>query len=262
MDNMRTMLESNIEAGLEGYKGDVAISFSGGTDSTCMLLSLLALGFKPYLYTYAVDKASLDLARARMCAEKFDLPLTVCMINPSRLEKDVRKVIKDGIKGRVCIQCMHGHNYVAPHVKQPFIFNGSGIDAIYGVYKSITILARHDKTIFDQLRKVHLDNPNDDAMVYQSELYLKYGAKVLYPYRQPNIISFLMSKSWEEINRPRLKWITTKYYPEFNQLPKGYWRPRGSQQIIAGTRALHERLLTGPLNHAHHRRVEIGRAHV
>ncbi len=239
----------------------VAIAFSGGTDSSCLLFSLLELGFRPTLYTYVVTGyASNDLVRAQMVSKAFNLSLVISVIpdNIDSLVSDVRRIVSDGIRGKVNIQCMHGHYYVAQNVKERLIFNGSGIDGLYGAYRTFAYDGSHkDKVVFDRVRRrKHLDNPNDDAMEYQRDCYAKFDVNVIYPYRQGNIIDFLMGLSWPQINKPSMKWIAVRDYQlEFGGL-KGYYRPRGSQQIEAGIRTLHNRLLRTPLNAMGRRRVD------
>jgi len=254
---MRRRLNENLRV-LIGDEQSVALSFSGGTDSTCLLLSMLELGYRPSLYTYCVEgMESEDLRRARWMSKEHGLPLMVCTI-PSGVDAiihDVHRMITDGVKGKVCIQCMHGHYYVAPAVKERIIVNGSGIDGLYGAYRTFAFNgSRKDKALFDQARQKHLDNPNDDAMAYQRGCYARHGTEVIFPYRQQNIIDLLMSLSWEEINRPRLKWVALQHY--WGEIPKGHFRPRGSQQIVAGTRELHNKLLRSPMNQLGRKRVD------
>jgi len=251
------MLNENIQKATAGCD-KVALSFSGGTDSLALLFSCFDLGIKPQLYTYAVQgNLSDDLKRAMWAEKEFGLKLTVAYIptSLSQLITDVKRLVAHGIKGKVCIQCMHGHFYLAPLVKEKIILNGSGIDGLCGSYRSFILSkARIDKATFNEKRQRHLNNQNDDSMQYQSALYADFGTRVAFPYRQKNVIDFLMSKSWEEINRPKLKWITVKDYPEILRV-KGLWRSRGSQQIEAGTRRLHDKLLNSILNKNGRKRV-------
>jgi len=240
MISIRSMLNKNILKEIKDKK-NIALSFSGGTDSLCILFACLKLGIKPTLYTYKIKNIfSKDHDIAQAVAKDYNLNLVVGEIldDDISLLNDVKKMIKDGIKGKVSIQCMHGHYYIAPLVKEKQILNGSGIDGIYGVYKDIAIVGRNDKKKFDDKRNKHLANPNDDAMIYQTELYKKLGIKVIYPYRKNNILNYLMTLPYKKINSPKLKQIILNEFPEV----KPYWRPRGSQQIIAGTRSLHEKL--------------------
>ena len=257
---VRELLQTILREQLGKQPQSVALSFSGGTDSTVLFFVLRDLGVLPTLYTYVVKgKDTPDLQRARYIHKAYGAPLVVCQIptGEATIIRDVRSIIKDGIVGKVCIQCVHGHYYVAPQVKERVIFNGSGVDGLYGAYRTYAFDgSRKDKVIFDRSRAAHFSNPNDDAMVYQSGLFQKFGVQVMYPYRDARFVEWLMSKSWVEINRPRLKWIVVREFPEIVQA-KGYYRPRGSQQIMAGTRALHDKLLASKINLGHRRVDEV-----
>lgn len=258
MGEMRSLIGDALEHLLEGQV-DVALSYSGGTDSNCLLFSLVERGWRPHLYSYCIEGfPSEDLERARNVSDLFDLPLTVCWVDGTvdGIIRDVRKLLYAGIRGKVSIQCMQGHLYVASCVEEPVIVNGSGVDALYGVYRSIILNgARDDKGVFDRLRRDHLRDPNDDAMMYQSALFDAYDIEVVYPYRQQSIVDFLMGLSWREINEPRLKWVTVRDFQDEYQQVDGLYNPRGSQQIMAGTREMHDQLLRSPINRRGRKRV-------
>lgn len=238
IDNIKSLNETNL-----------ALSYSGGTDSNCILFSCLEIGIKPILYTYTVKGyLSPDLQISKRVAEFFKLKLYICEIpkETDSIYNDVMRMFKDGISGKVNIQCMHGHYYVAPQVKEKIILNGSGIDGIYGVYKNMVLVKKSYK--WNILRQEHLNKPNDDAMIYQSELFKRYGIQVYYPYRQKNILDYLMSKSYDEINKPKNKIITIKDFQNYYDKITKIYNPRGSQQIRAGTRTLHDNLLGSKYN--------------
>lgn len=250
---IREMLRENIvrEAGTH----TVGVNFSGGTDSMCLLLAAMDVGMKPPLFTYAIEGVeSEDLRRAKIAAARFDLPLTIALM-PRDVEgivRDVRAMKALGISGKVNTQCCHGHYVLAPRVTVQVLLNGSGIDGLYGTYKPFQLARKRisgiaGKAAFDAMRQKHLDAPNNDAMEYQRMLYGRCGVEVIYPYRQSNVISWIMSKTFEEINRPHLKAITLVEFPEVKEIV-GFFRPRGAQQIVAGTREVHDILLKSEYN--------------
>ncbi len=249
----RKIINDGLNEMLAGFgKDDVAISFSGGSDSTCLLFSLLELGFNPVLYNYHVEGVfSEDKKRAEIIASQFGLKLVKCPIPYSIdiLKDDIFRLIKIGVRGKVCIQCCHGHLYVAEKLTENVIVNGSGIDGLIGSYTNIIrrpeISKEDNKELFDEERQKHLDNTNDDAMLDQQAIY---SNRCVFPFRTEKMINALMSRSWRELNKPRLKYAVVSEYPEFKRLPKGYYRDRGSQQIMAGTRDFHDLLLGSDLN--------------
>ena len=236
---------------------EVALLFSGGTDSLSLFYSCIDLGIKTNLYTYCLEGfESEDLKVAKKIEEKYGINLTVCYIenNIEKLIEDVFHLLGMRISGKVNIQCMHGHMYVAPKIKEQYCLNGSGIDGIYGTYKEYFMgESKTNKEVFDQLRIKHLNNPNDDAMQYQYDLYKSFGIETLYPYRQPNVIDYLMKLSWSEINKPKFKNICVQDFPEI--INDGLYRQRGSQQIISGTREFHDKLLNTKYNTKNYKRV-------
>lgn len=235
----------------------VGLSLSAGTDSSCLLFSLVRLGIQPALYTYHLEgRSSDDLARARMLSAYYSLPLRTAAVpvEATKIANDVMCLLRLGVRGKVCIQCCHGHLRLAPLVKETRIFNGSGIDGIYGAYRDCRLTGAYkDRSRFTAYRRKHLADPNDDAMQDQQRIYSP--VTVLYPYRAPAFVGAVMGLSWEELNQPRLKYALVRHYPEFGQF-KGLWRSRGSQQIVAGTREAHNVLLRTSWNRKNRRRVQ------
>ena len=242
-----------------GARRQVAVAFSAGTDSLCLLFACLDLGMRPVLYTYHVaGTESADLTLARRTAEHWDLPLVECPVpaDDAVLQHDVLAILRDGVRGKVHIQCVHGHRYVAARVREPVVLNGSGADALYGTYRSIFLNgARDDKAVFDRLRLKHLCDPNDDAMADQARVYRAGGTQVRYPYRWTEVVKYLMGLTWPQINKPRFKAVAVRAFPEyFDEL--GCYRRRGSQQVVAGVNRMHDRLLRTPWNRKGRRRVQ------
>lgn len=248
---VRKVLEAVLSHNLSPYSPrKVALAFSGGTDSVCLLFSLLKLGFKPRLYTYYLqDTPSDDLYTAEHVAGALGLPLTRCMVPKGliTLWTDVLALADLGITGKVNCQCMHGHIYIARACKEPVIVDGTGADTLYGSFKSVVLAgSRDDKAIFDQHRNKGLKKlvPQTE---FQANLYEWDGIDTLFPYFHPAFVKHLMRFSWRKINTPKLKSLIVNDYPEYNDFKKLY-RQRGSQQIIAGTREHHEQLKGSFLN--------------
>lgn len=246
--SLRTLLRRNLQKALaeRSPQKKVALALSGGVDSCCILFSLIECGIKPALYCYKLaHQQSEDCKRARALAKYYGLNLTIAYI-PTDLQlvlDDIKTLLRLGVRGKVCLQCCQGHLHISPLVVEDIIFNGSGIDALYGSYTHyLKAGAQKSKEIFDALRSKALAKPNDDGMLDQQKVYGLNKTEVIFPYRQSNVIKFLMAKSWDEINQPRRKSIIVDSYPIF-RIIKGLWRPRGSQQIVSGTRDLHDRLL-------------------
>jgi len=234
----------------------VALSLSGGTDSTLLALTLLDLGVRPVCYTYVLaGEVNPDVRCAERLTAAFGLTLVRCEIDQelASVAEAVRRLGALGAHSVVGFQCGHGHLVVAPTVRERVIVNGSGVDGLYGVYRGEAIGGRRNPVALAASRRKHLDNPDDDAMVLQQRIYGERGVRVCYPYRDPDVVRFIVSRSWDELNRPRLKYAAQRdYEPEYVRLGRGYYRPRGSQQLVCGTKGLHQGLLRSPYNRAGH----------
>ena len=256
---LKELLKDSIGRRVAG-QSRVALSFSSGTDSLCILFACLEMNIRPVLYTYYVQGVpSKDLTISQAVAKHYSLKhITVMIPNDiAHIQTDVLRLVRDfKVSGKVCIQCCHGHMRLGPFVKEKVILNGSGIDGLWGAYKTFAFDgSRKDKAIFDERRRKHLAKPNDDAMLDQQRIYNKWGTKVLYPYRGAHFVNRVMKMSWEDINRPRMKWALVKDFPQYNEMRRIY-RPRGSQQLVAGTRELHNKLLHSNWNFNDRKRVD------
>lgn len=237
---------------------NIALSFSGGVDSLCILFSLFDMGVKPHLYTYSVfGYPSRDLQYSKAIAKRFNLELTVCQIPSgiSTLKKDVVDMLSFGVKGKVNIQCMHGNFYIAQAVKEAQILNGSGIDGLYGTYRTFVFDgSQKNKAIFDKKRVEYYNDPYADAIEYLRNSFAHKNITALFPYHNKEIFDYLLQFSWSQINKPKNKTIIIKEYSEYFNIKRLY-RPRGSQQIEAGIRELHDTLLTSDWNTNNRKRV-------
>jgi asparagine synthetase B (glutamine-hydrolysing) len=257
---IRACLRAAIAEMLPPGTAKIALALSGGTDSLCLLFALREFELPIHAYTYTVEGyESDDLKRARRVTDHFKLPLTVARIpvDLDRIVTDLRNLMAWGVTGKVRLQCMHGHMWLAPMVQEPVIFNGSGVDGLYGSYKQFAFDGSHkDKAKFDARRQKHLNNPNDDAMLDQTQCYRRYGVKVVYPYRYPSVVSYLMSKDYATLMKPRYKADTVKDFAAEYALFPHLYNPRGSQQIQAGTRGLHDTVLLPSRFNRGHKRVD------
>lgn len=255
---IRELLKNSIKKSIPSSR-PLALAFSGGTDSLCILWVCLEIGVIPRLYTYYLKGInSEDLNCARRIKRKYDLDLVEISIpsDVETLKTDVENIILAGVQGKVNIQCMHGHYYLAKFVREKVILNGSGVDGLYGSYKSAAIIGKKDHSKFQRMRLKYLQNPNSDAMRYQNVCYSNYGIQIIFPYCDPTITKYLLSLTWKEMNQPKLKNIIYKEFEsEFKSIERIY-RPRGSQQIVAGIRTHHDLLLKTNLNKYGRKRVD------
>ena len=98
MNELRTLLINAIQQEINDE--NVAICFSGGTDSLTCLFCCLELNIKPKLYTFHLeDYVSEDVKISKKVAEYFRLDIQIVPIkkNKNRLVSDIKDLI-DKIK--------------------------------------------------------------------------------------------------------------------------------------------------------------------
>jgi len=237
---------------------NMALEFSGGTDSTCLLFSLLALGYRPNLYTYRLEGIdSEDLLRAEYIADRYGLDLTVCEIpyDYEILVKDIKRLIRLGIFGIVAIQVNHGHLYTSETITEPLVLNGGGPDEFLGSYKDFMLNgSSQNKAIFDAFRRKKFSEPDFASRISLRKIFT--GREVLLPFTSQDILDYALRFSWEEINKPIRKGLLIKDYPELNDLPEKFQPKRGNQYFIAGVKEFHEVLLRSSYNRKGYKRID------
>lgn len=247
-----------LEKHLEDLYPKMALEFSGGTDSNCLLLSLLSMGYRPSLYTYKLEGTeSEDVKRAEYVADRFGLDLTICEIpyDFETLVKDIKTLISMGIFGIVAIQVSHGHLYTSKAIKEPLILNGGGPDEFLGSYKDFALNgSTKNKDIFDAFRRKKFAEPDFASRISLRKIH--WGREVYLPYIETDILDYALQFSWEEINKPIRKGLLLKDYPEMREYPDEYFPKRGNQYFIAGVKEFHNQLLRSSYNRRGYKRID------
>jgi len=256
---LKTLLSDSIKSQILGSK-DVALLFSGGTDSLSMLFTLLDMGIKPTLYTFRLSEhESNDSKVSKFIADKLDLKLKLIIIpyNFKQLQKDVKYLITEFKSARkTVVQVTYPFLYIFPQVKEKFVVTGLSADSNYGTPKSMAIKFRDDFDGFKKFKKKIFENPYTDGYYTINELAKKYNLKLIVPYRNEAIINYLMDYSWRSLNFPRQKWFIVKaWQKEFNNLK--VYRKNDNLQVGSKIRERMDKLLNSKLNHNYERVDEI-----
>jgi asparagine synthetase B (glutamine-hydrolysing) len=243
----RTLLLQKVEAITKEHK-DLALLFSGGTDSSLILFCLLELGIKPVCYTFGVEGyRSRDVIVSQQLAQHFGVKQQLIMLKPDvqTLERDVRQIIRYAKTSRkTVVQCLHPIKYVMQVVKEPVLLNGLNADSLYGTSRKICIEGKDDKEAFDRLRYAEMYDPE------LSDFYIKryvesHGIVSIDPYRDKEIEDFFLPFTWREVNEPKEKQIAVDafqdYFGAFD-----FYRRSASYQIESKLREYHDLLLAQP----------------
>ncbi|AKO92032.1 hypothetical protein BEH_07915 [Priestia filamentosa] len=241
-------------------KSNVALLFSGGTDSLTCLFSLLESGIRPTLYSFHLEGViHKDIEISKQVAEFYNLKHKIIVIKKDveQLQKDVRYLISQfEIFRKTNVQCTYPFLHVLPKVQESFVMTGLCADDLYGTAKSVAIKGAKSKETFDTIRNKTLSNLNSSA--YRSIKQLVedvFQKKFIVPYREESVISYFMNFSWEELNRPKQKQIAVKAYADYFDKQKIY-RRNTNLQVGSKIREWHDELLKTELNVNNRKRVD------
>lgn len=257
MHKFRELLKSSME--IEN-KNDVALLFSGGTDSLTCLYSLFDRGIRPTLYTFYMEGVpSMDLDVSKKVAEHYDLSHKIVPIpqNVDALQRDVLYIVNNlPVDRKTNIQCVYPFLYVLPHVSESVVVSGICADDLFGSSKGASIKGSKDKVAFDRLRSTAFESLNSSAYLpIKTLVETVYKKKLITPYRDDEIVNYLMGFSWEQLNKPKQKQLSidafSDYFSELN-----VYRRNGSLQVVSGIRDFHKKLVDSPLNTKNRHRVD------
>lgn len=257
--DLKELITNEIKKELNGSK-DVALLFSGGTDSLTCLYSLLSIGIRPKLYTFRLeDVEHKDVIVSRKVANYYNLNLNEVVI-----KKNVDQLIEDVIflttnmdlKLKTNVQCSYPFLHVLKEVKEKYVISGLCADDLYGTSKSMSIKCSNDKELFDTIRVKTFNN--EFASAYNPIKYIVenlYGKKFIAPYKTKAVFDYFMKYSWKELNKPKQKQVAINAFnEEFKELK--VYRRNVNLQVGSKIREWHNILLNTDLNVNKRKRVD------
>lgn len=254
---MRKLINKKIEK----YKDQkVALLFSGGMDSLCVLLSCLEVGIKPHLYTFKLKSYdSEDYFSAVRISNIFNLELTVIEIednDTNKLIEDIKFIIKKfKVKKKTTIQCIYPFLYVVDKIEEKVILSGLSGDILHGTMRKMQMLGRVDEGAFNSMRLEYLNNEELDNYCYIKQIFTEQDIKFVDVYRyNKDLIDFFMSKRFKELNSPKQKNVAYESYKKEIDEYDLYRRPT-SLQCNSKIREWHDTLLNTSENINNNKRV-------
>lgn len=240
---LKTLLTNALKKKI-GDEKDVAILYSGGFESFTCLCSCLELGIKPTLYTFYLEGVeSYDIKKARNDAKVFGVELIeVCIPNNyNELKLKVFEIIKKfGTTRKTIVQCMHPLLYTIPKIKEKYVIIGLERGLPWGLNKKGAILGK-DKALFDEYRKNSVKDDETNSTRYISD-YINETHICVRPYDDDDVDEWFMSKTWDELNRPKHKNVVLVEYA--SEISKSGMEPKKfNYQVGSKIRELHELLL-------------------
>lgn len=249
------MIRNFIDEELENVianKNDVALLFSGGSDSLSVLLSCLNVGIKPILYSfYLKNYESDDIKMCRKIASIYNLTLNEIVINDediSQLIKDVEYIIKTfKVYKKTQVQCIYPFIYVVPKIKEKYVLSGLCADDLYGTPRS---MAKYSNDIdkFNSIRENIVNNINASSYFQIKTLVESHNKTFIAPYKDNDkLINYLKGLSYKEMNSPKQKNIMYIDYKE--EIDKhSLYRRNQNLQCGSHIREWHDKLLDTDLN--------------
>lgn len=217
----QTLIES-----LTNIEGQVAVSTSGGVDSSALVIACLDLGYKPVVMSFRLDTKQFvyDFDAAQKLASKFDLSF-VPVILPTERDTILQKVIEIirtlKVKNKAAIECLYPMLFVFDKCKQLGIQNlicGHAADGHYGLSKKAMIHYRHSKESFQQFRTEYFRRKNVAQSESLRELAKQTAITVHLPYLSSAYFELFSDLSWHDVNTPQQKHLVRRDFPELDDL--------------------------------------------
>lgn len=237
----------------------VALLFSGGLDSQTCLYSLLDIGITPKLYTFHLDgENNKDLIESLRIARELNLEIETITIkkNISDLISDIKYITQElGYDRKTNVQCTYPFLHVLPKISEEIIISGLGADDLLGSSKSMSINYSKDKIGFTEKRMSVIRNPLSSAIEPIQKIAMNYNKKLVLPYRNKEVMNYLLTLSWEDINKPKQKNVTYEAYKE-EIIRLSSYRRNSNLQVDSKIREWHNELLNTELNYNNRKRVD------
>ena len=242
---MKRDISNNVKAGEK-----VAVFLSGGIDSTCCLLACLDLGLDVTAYTFYLEgHESQDLHASRLISKTVGVKLKEIVVPYSleALQADTVRIIKEFRTARkTAVQCIHPFIYVIPQVEEQTVVSGLYADDLYGTSRKGSIIGRKNKAEFDAFR-LQTISQEDYSCVYIRIAVEKAGKKLITPFKGGVLQEYLMSLSWDQMNKPFIKSVAVSAFSDYYK-KNAWYRKNSNLQVNSGIREYHDLLLDTPLN--------------
>lgn len=226
----------------ESSEDHVAVLLSAGTDSITCGLAAQRLGKKVTGYSMFINgKQTSDSLGAKDVAEHFGWDFVPVDVPVDNIEQDFFTLVnKYNCKKKTQVECTWPFLYVYPLIKEKEVLSGVAADGWYGVSKRASIHFKHTKELFDTFRNDYFGAPNPAGVLQQRQLAEEYGMKLIAPYLDDDVASWMMQHDWDFFNKPYQKAPIHDAFHEIKALKR---RKHENLQLIAGIPDYFEKLL-------------------
>jgi asparagine synthase (glutamine-hydrolysing) len=170
-------------------KGDIAVAFSGGLDST-IITTLLTNHSKPRLYTVGIE-GSFDLVVGEQTAEMLGLPWEGIVVEEQDLIDAIFEIVKViPTTNPVTISFEMPLFLVASRIKERHIYSGQGADELFAGYAKYVEMSDEERkqTIHDDLVRLL-----EKGLIYENDLVNHQDKELHCPYVNPKVLEVVRS---------------------------------------------------------------------
>lgn len=211
---------------LKDVKGQIAVSASGGIDSSVLVMCCLDLGYKPFVLSFKMDNRSdsYDFNAARKLAKRFALDFVPVLLPSSPeiiLEKVIYEIKHFRIKKKTAIECVYPMMFVFDTCEQLGVQNlvcGHAADGHYALSKKAMIHYRSTQELYQQFRKAYFKNKNVAQSETLRQIATSKNIKVYLPYINETYFNLFSDLSWFDVNTPRQKELIRRDFPELDEM--------------------------------------------
>jgi|TARA_R100000655_G_scaffold71676_2_gene110096 asparagine synthetase B (glutamine-hydrolysing) len=216
------ILENHIKQTTKNYD-EVALLLSGGVDSMSVGFSAHRLQKKVTAYSFKTDLYdSYDYNKAEETAEIMGWGFVGITIPTEDIKDDFFRLLDMGCSKKTQFECTYPFLYIYPFIQEKIVLSGISADGWYGLSKKAMINYKRPKELFDKFREDYFQNKNPAGVLQQLKLAEMYNKKFVHPYLWNDEISkYYMSKSWDELNKPKQKNVVREAFSvEFDRVGK------------------------------------------
>lgn len=166
---------------------DVAISFSGGLDSS-ILASIASEYCTPHLYTVGIEDSH-DISVARTTSEKLGLPWEKIVITEEDIIDAIPKLVAIIFDLNPLVLSYELPLYfVASNAKESILVSGQGADELFGGYKRYELLSleEREKSMNEDLTKLLNIGIN-----LERKIAAHFDKVIVHPYLSPQFIDLV-----------------------------------------------------------------------
>lgn len=229
----------------------VGLLLSGGTDSMCVMWTLLELGIAVHAYTFHLEgNESKDCHAARRAAAIYGVELTDVVIpyqTPVELAGDVAPLVKRmGSARKTHVECTWPFIWMAPAVEERQVFTGMSADDLWG--SAAYMIIRYSKTreLFSEHRRGIMADETTGGWSFVRDEFTRAGKNLMAPFRGHDVMEWFFQRSYEELNRPKQKNPALEGFSDYYKQADGIYRRQSNLQVGSGIREYMARMLEDP----------------